>query len=969
MYKKIESLRTEVNALVSEELYNAFKSDIRSQYVTYKDLHEEIDLILKSEKTPPQKSDAIHDLLDPSLYDRDGQEFFDFATEFNSKLEELLNQQPELLRIPQIHQRFKPTEGDNLSLKTSKFFKRVFFAVSDSPRRFTNLFRKQPKPKVLWYHTIPFRLIAQKHICSDFINAVIRARRAYLINFTTTYVQLLIDSVDQNNATEETEKLSKALSKSRNALKKELVSLLDDQFITITDRCEKVGTIELGIGNYKPRRVAAKIEETLVKWRMEDKYWSNSFLLLFEEWKSDLELEKLCYQSVESFEVFKESQLRVLNESISPNLNTILSYIKETRDILSKDDGSLSQSLKKCNYKAQKTLDEDIIPKLLEILGSKHIINALARLENSISQGLKSMTFEFRLSKTATQYAEPIATSNIARISLYELIEFEVSPALNKKIDLTKAKLVSSLNEQITLAGDLDHMITFGLSTAIQQLQETDDTESALRVAQESLNRTEERVTEIEQALSSIFEDTAVQLKSALSEYEKQLKDLMVNENIRDMRIRITRAKAIQQTKAYRAELKDKIVTALQKTQSYILTQTKEVTESLGDFRQRFILTSKKQTASRAVSDFLSTSQERINSLPVIYRNLYKIEPLSDLELFVGRSEELAKINEAYATWVAGKMGSAALYGEKWSGLTTLLNYLQNTGSLKHGITRIKCATSLDTRTQFQEVLKKILPDEEQVEEGVAEKLNAGPKRIIIIEDIQNLYLRKSGGFTVIQSLLELISKTSSNIFWMTSCTIYTWEYFKKTIHIHEVFSYHISLKNPSEEDLSGIVQKRNRISGYKIIFEPDTDDTSNKKFNKLSIEQQQEHLRKRFFKNLIDFSESNISMALMFWLLSTKSVDQNRIIINSFQKPDLSFLEILSMEKILALHALILHDGLSTEQFAEVARIGHQAAFLNLSMMQEDGILIKKDHQYLVNPMVYRSVISLLKAKNLIYS
>ena len=120
--------------------------------------------------------------------------------------------------------------------------------------------------------------------------------------------------------------------------------------------------------------------------------------------------------------------------------------------------------------------------------------------------------------------------------------------------------------------------------------------------------------------------------------------------------------------------------------------------------------------------------------------------------------------------------------------------------------------------------------------------------------------------------------------------------------------------------------------------------------------------------KNLIDFSESNITMALMFWLLSTKSVDQDRIVINSFQKPDLSFLEILNLEKIQTLHALILHDGLSVEQFSEVMRKKLQASHLLLSMMLEDGILVKKENQYLVNTLVYRSVISLLKAKNLIH-
>ena len=426
-----------------------------------------------------------------------------------------------------------------------------------------------------------------------------------------------------------------------------------------------------------------------------------------------------------------------------------------------------------------------------------------------------------------------------------------------------------------------------------------------------------------------LFDKTHEELSTATSTYNKELEALMVNENIREMRLRIAKAKAIQQTKAYRTELRERTIRYLTNIQSAFSDQYKSTRSVLHNFRQQFFLTSKKESASRAVSDFLSTSQERINSLPVIYKNLYKIEPLADLELFVGRERELNQITEAYSNWMAGKMGSAILFGEKWSGMTSLLNYLQTSGSLKHPITRIKCETSLDSKGQFQHILRKILNTEEVAEYNITqEHLNSGPKRIVILEDIQNLYLRKTGGFDVVKSLLTMISNTSSNVFWLTSCTVYTWEYFKKTLSIHEIFSYPIGLQKPSEEDLSNIIQKRNRISGYKILFEADEDTRSSKRFGKMSSEEQQEHLRKKFFKNLIDFSESNVSMSLMFWLLSTKSVDQNQIVINSFQKPDLSFLGILKMDKVLALYALILHDGLTVEQFAQVMNCKTQAAF-----------------------------------------
>ncbi|WP_421876892.1 hypothetical protein [Marinoscillum sp.] len=968
MYKHLESLKTTLTQLVETELYSVYKSDIRKHYAQFNKLREEIAEVMQRTMKPEEVSDAIHQLLHYTHFDGPGDTPQEFAKEFHVHLHEIINDLPEFVEVEQHQNRFIGQPNDSRVLKMRKMVKKMFFAFSDLPRRFANTFRKLPIKKTYWNHKVPLRSMVHKHLTVNFTRSCIGLRGRYLQHITKAYTQLLIDSVDQKTTLYESKNLQSALNTARNKLKKELLELLEAELELLNKNVELVDTIELRSSTYASKRLAAQLEECENKWQQESKEWNNTLLLLFEEWSSDLELRKLIEQANDALVTYHQSQAKTFEQSICPELDKILDFIQETRAEIDQTE-ELSQILKKSNYKAQKHLDEETIPRLLEVLTSKNTINAVARLENTINQGLKSMSIDLKLSKVATQYEGPIPTSNIATISLAELITFEIAPSLFAQLDKIKGRLIAELNQEVTLAGDLDHMITFGLSTAIQQLQEQTNSESAEQVALETLQRTEERVLEIKEALGVLFDKTHEELSTATSTYNKELEALMVNENIREMRLRIAKAKAIQQTKAYRTELRERTIRYLTNIQSAFSDQYKSTRSVLHNFRQQFFLTSKKESASRAVSDFLSTSQERINSLPVIYKNLYKIEPLADLELFVGRERELNQITEAYSNWMAGKMGSAILFGEKWSGMTSLLNYLQTSGSLKHPITRIKCETSLDSKGQFQHILRKILNTEEVAEYNITqEHLNSGPKRIVILEDIQNLYLRKTGGFDVVKSLLTMISNTSSNVFWLTSCTVYTWEYFKKTLSIHEIFSYPIGLQKPSEEDLSNIIQKRNRISGYKILFEADEDTRSSKRFGKMSSEEQQEHLRKKFFKNLIDFSESNVSMSLMFWLLSTKSVDQNQIVINSFQKPDLSFLGILKMDKVLALHALILHDGLTVEQFAQVMNCKTQAAFLQLSMMLEDGILIKKDNQYLVNTLVYRSVISLLKSKNLIY-
>ena len=125
--------------------------------------------------------------------------------------------------------------------------------------------------------------------------------------------------------------------------------------------------------------------------------------------------------------------------------------------------------------------------------------------------------------------------------------------------------------------------------------------------------------------------------------------------------------------------------------------------------------------------------------------------------------------------------------------------------------------------------------------------------------------------------------------------------------------------------------------------------------------------LKKEFFKSLIEFSSSNISMALMFWLLSTEDVTNESIVISQFKKPDFTFLNGLSADKITSLHLLVLHDGLKVDQFASLARMQKHNSHMILASLYEDGILLKKQDYFMVNPLIYRSVISLLKSKNLL--
>ena len=84
------------------------------------------------------------------------------------------------------------------------------------------------------------------------------------------------------------------------------------------------------------------------------------------------------------------------------------------------------------------------------------------------------------------------------------------------------------------------------------------------------------------------------------------------------------------------------------------------------------------------------------------------------------------------------------------------------------------------------------------------------------------------------------------------------------------------------------------------------------KSYKKIGEEKKQDYLSRQYFSDLNKFAKSNISLALLFWLRSTKEVSGDTITIGSLRDMDFSFLTSLETSKVFTLHSLLIHDGLT---------------------------------------------------------
>ena len=631
---------------------------------------------------------------------------------------------------------------------------------------------------------------------------------------------------------------------------------------------------------------------------------------------------------------------------------------------------SLRKALLETKYSIVKNLSKNIIPALTERISSRNFSGLINKLENTIELSLEGLSDSHIVVKSEN-YSRPLKSNELETISISDLTSFEMLPKLRDTLTNIRNLLFIKLAEVNESVLDLDNIVIFAIETTIthSENQGSIDSES-MKIALEGIERAKQKLKQISNSIDSLYQKNYDEILKSILDFNTQLKSYTNNENVLNLKVRIVKSIAIEQSKTLRKEFRRKAYQVLRYSGINILNVFKYLYESLIRTRNRFLLTAPKPVLSREVSDFLAYSNKKIDSLPLLYRSLYKIQPIRDKELFVGREYELSELRKAYTNWMGGNYAATALIGEKWGGMTSLLSNFLDTNNFNYRVYRIMMNERIiESPVLISKISKELGVTETNDLETLIESLNAlSSKRIIVLEDIQKIYLRKVNGFGSLKMLFKLINNTHKNIFWLASCTIYAWNYLRNAISIHDYFSHHILMEKLNEEEIVEIIKKRNRISGLNVIFEPEDRKSIQKRIKGLPEEDKQVLLQKMYFDELGDFSESNISLALLFWLLSTKEITENKLIVGHFQKPDLSFVKVISMDRMMTLLALILHDGLSESELSDVSNITLEESKFIILMLLEDGIIYRENNIFLINPLIYRNVIKLLQSKNLIH-
>lgn len=914
----------------------------------------------------------------------------DFGTQFDkyqkhSKLH--LSHLDMWIHVDQSEDRFKIVDGDNFLVRLIKAFKRFFYFFSKIPERIANLFRKNKKSLRPWKHRVAFRNLTHYYLQKEFslkvlpliseINETICATFAIpwqidnaintgLNDFMHEMVPFQIDQ----GLLDQLRPLPKGLKEAKIHLKEDLSQFFEEVYEQFVHDYGKVGTLELSNRRFHISRVFSKEREIKKKSQLSEQEWSNTREVLINDWLIDVEFYHVLLSALIKYNTVQNRYQSKFAEPVTEKLDAIRTFFDEIEKPIhtAKSDKELKAVFDKEKKSVQSTLVKELLPSTNTYILSQGLSTLIDKFEKSID----SIVGEIRQSHGLVEGVDfsnpkPIKTSSISNISPYELINFENRPPLMKMTQQLKIQLTNELsNLQLDIL-DLGRISEFNLETALASFGEQEESLHPRQIALEGISRTRERLQDLQDRLSNISKIIEVELFEALQNFNKKLIEFTNTDNILDIRVRIVKAKAIERSTAIREQVIDTIRNIIPLSIAFFKSHYQRANDSIRELYIRYGIIQQEENISTELSDFLLETQRSISQLPFVYRRLFNTQDLTDDSFFIGRTKELEALDLAYNIWQKGRFANTLITGEKGCGSTSFLNYFLKKIDSKFDIIRLQPTETIYTVEGLYAFFNKALRKRKKSLEEWGKYLDSGKKKIVILEDIQRLYLRKVNGFDAIKEVIRLISYCDTNTWWVLSCSQYAYDFLNKSLQLPEQFNHHIPLLPFDNNQIKDMIQQRHKVSGYNVRYGFAPIDEKNRKLRSLKDEDQQQLLEEEYFNSLNKIANSNIFLLLTYWVRSIEEIKDSTIFICSLKKYDLSFLDALQDTKIFALNTLAMHEKLSEEDFGQILQIGPIEARRTLYPMLDRGILIFEDPYYSINPLLYRQAISLLKNKNLI--
>ncbi|MBN2488654.1 MAG: hypothetical protein JXA98_06465 [Methanosarcinaceae archaeon] len=334
----------------------------------------------------------------------------------------------------------------------------------------------------------------------------------------------------------------------------------------------------------------------------------------------------------------------------------------------------------------------------------------------------------------------------------------------------------------------------------------------------------------------------------------------------------------------------------------------------------------------------------------------------------IGYNSEIENIQKTIADFGSGKKTNIAIISEPFAGRTTLLDAMEEMPNER--ITRITLSSIIKNKNApaFPETLEKI----------------------VLVDNCHLLYMRKIGGFDVLEDFLRSI--TGPDHLFITTWNIYSWNYLDAAINIGNYFPVQIKLPPLNKGVLKELIMSRYKKDELMFVEDAISKDTKVKfihfsripvtikplektieipfvdiHFNLLRsrlLPKKEEKITAEdiIFELISDISNGNPGIALVVW---GKNLEYPVIKPSYIKK--FSGTIYLDYNEAFILNIILSMESINSEELEEIAGSDHHIDN-TLSKLSNQELINIKDGQYSIRPESMYSTVDFLKKARLVW-
>lgn len=249
-------------------------------------------------------------------------------------------------------------------------------------------------------------------------------------------------------------------------------------------------------------------------------------------------------------------------------------------------------------------------------------------------------------------------------------------------------------------------------------------------------------------------------------------------------------------------------------------------------------------------------------------------------------------------------------------------------------------------------------------------QLNALPPQTVLLDLVQNTFLRAVDGLAGHQALIRIAQATTDHMLWVLTYAYWPFEFVQRTQPDRDVYDRVVTLKAWSETQISELLDSRMTQAGFTADYDQLFSDPA---LPKPVLAQghtdatELERSADRYHRLVWDYADGNPRIALHFFRLSLVFKRDQRVDVRLFPMPQTDDLEPFETRTWFVLACLVQHENLSIEEAARSLRFPIQECERALTLLQHRGFLTNHEGHYRLECHWARAVLRFLQRKKLL--